>query len=70
MSCDDEEHLAKIIVESLREVEKYFEEDGALVAEAFRALDRAELAVLELGDRLWRLRGELDAIVAPLSEIP
>ena len=60
---DDAEHLAQVIVDSFREVAKYFETEGAEVEEAFRALDRADLALEKLGERLWRLRGELDAIV-------
>ena len=67
ISGGDEEHLAKVIVDSLREVERYFEDGVVPVEEAFRALHRADLATQELGDRLWRLRGKLNALVAPAT---
>ena len=67
ISGDDEEHLAKIIVDSIREAEKLREDEGPPGPEAFRALDKAELAAEELNHRIWRLRGELDTIGAPLT---
>ena len=69
ISPDDEEHLVNIVLDSIREAEKYREDEGPLEP-AFHALDKAELAAEELSHRIWRLRGELDAIVAPASERP
>ena len=66
----DDERLAQVIVDSIKEVERYFETEQAEAEEAFHALARAELAMEKLNEKLWKLRGELDAIVAPLSEIP
>ena len=62
----DDERLAQVIVDSIKEVERYFETEEAEAEDAFRAVARAELAMEKLSERLWSLRGRLDAIVAPL----
>ena len=62
----DDERLAQVIVDSIKEVERYFETEEAEAEGAFRAVARAELAMEKLSERLWSLRGRLDAIVAPL----
>ena len=63
----DDEHLLREIRDCIRAAEKYRAEEGSLSPEAFRALDRANRAAEKLCERLWRLRGELDAIVAPAT---
>ena len=63
----DDEHLLREIRDCIRAAEKYRTEEGPLSPEAFGALDRANRAAEKLCDRLWRPRGELDAIVAPAT---
>lgn len=60
----DEKHLARIIVDSIREAEQCLEEEGPLRPEAFRAVDRAIVAAEKLNARIYRLHAELNARVA------
>ena len=60
----DDEQLLREIRDCIRAAEKYRAEEGPLGPEAFHALDRANRAAEKLCERLWKLRGELDAIVA------
>lgn len=47
----DDERLAKVIVDSLQQVDKYFGDDELETETAFRALDRADAAAEKLGER-------------------
>ena len=63
----DDEHLLREIRNCIQAAENYRAKEGPLSPEAFGALDRANRAAEKLCERLWRLRGELDAIVAPAT---
>ena len=64
LASDNPEHLARIIGDCIRAAENYRTDVGPLSPEAYRALGLASLAAEKLNDRLWRLRAELDSIVA------
>ena len=63
-ASDDPEHLARIIGDLITAAEKYRVAEGPLLPEGHYALGLVSLAAEKLNDRLWKLRAELDSIVA------